>query len=112
MTQPTQLTGSYWAVEVPEGAFTWDIVKVDGKHYLAGDDDHGNMEIGTRPLPPGSWTLIGHVKDIPEDLAATIVERQGEGYKDYSGGFHHDIPCVSAVDSLRGLGNVVVIKKE
>lgn len=68
MTQPTLLTGSVYAVEVPEGAFTWD----NGKQYLAGDDDHGNMEIGTKPLPPGPWQLIGTVREVTNTQLAEI----------------------------------------
>ena len=70
----TKLTDSVYAVEVPEGAFTWDVLTVDDKQYLAGDDDHGNMEIGTQPLPPGPWRILCTTREATEEQAHQIVE--------------------------------------
>jgi hypothetical protein len=42
----------------------------------------GDMTI----LPPGTWEIVCTSKEATEEQAAQIVERDGNGYKDYAAG--------------------------
>jgi hypothetical protein len=124
---PTLLINNVYSVEVPEGAENFRILKFSQPQTFSYDysirkgDRCTKGLIAMVNLPPGSWQLIGHVNDITEELAATIVERDGDGYKDYSGGFHHDLPFPNAIASLNSLltskaldpnKNYVLLKKQ
>lgn len=83
-----------------------------------GSDFYYSEEI---PLEEGNWQLICTTKEITKEQAISIIDRNGEGWKDYDkDNFHHDIPFPDPLDSLRSLltekglnlnKNYVLIKK-
>jgi len=101
---PTNLRGDFYGVEVPEG-HTWDIVTVDGRSYLAGDDDHGMMQLLKTPLPPGTWQIICLSGECTEEQAAEVVGgKHGDSYLDWDAGNPFNArPCALAENSLSSL---------
>jgi len=118
----TNLREQYWAVEVPEGTKNFRIGKSARlKRRIFYDTDLNFFAIGQRiVLPPGTWSIVCTSKEVTCDHAHEIVERDGEGFKDYSQGFHHDIPFPDPVQSFETLltskgcdrdKNYLIIKK-
>lgn len=128
MTKPTNLINDVYGIEVPSMAFGFDINNYADESELMymlsmediADDANHEETLITKKLPPGTWQLIGTTKGITRAQASKIVEQQGIGWKDYNpGNFHHDLPFMVPLDSLRSLlaskgldkKNYVLIKK-
>jgi hypothetical protein len=111
---PTQLTGNYYAVTVPEGA---------EKPFFDGRQSIGfwlDGELRFIHLTSGSWQLIGTTKKVTEAQAKEIVEevklRGHLRYEDYTREFMWHETAVDSLTSLlasKGLepGKVVVVRK-
>lgn len=118
--KPTHLRAEFWAVEVPEDVHHFGIFNGNVFHYC-----EAGMSVSTKKtrinLPEGSWQIICTTKDCTEEQACEIVERDGDGFKDYDeNNFHHDIPFSFARQSLqsmlvtKGLNgqNYIILKKQ
>jgi hypothetical protein len=123
-----QLREQYWCMEVPEDAWVWipenfktDFVvsmgylvypKAGKKKWLSlpgmsgiklpGLDYNERIKAAIK-LPPGTWEIVCMTKAVARDHASEIVEQDGEGFRDYSGQFHHDIPFPDPLPSLASL---------
>ena len=99
----THLREKYWAVEVPEGAERFEVsIQDDGiPCYTYWYKD--NIDPTVICLPPGTWEIVCTSKEATRMQASEIVEQDGEGFKDYSEGFHHDIPFPEPLPSLASL---------
>lgn len=96
MIQPTLLIGKVYAVEVPEETLKAEIIDKESMPLVLMcyvKDEEGWFKPGVpvpKIIPAGNWQLIGNLKEITEEHAAQIVERDRggftgriEGYKDY-----------------------------
>jgi hypothetical protein len=54
-------------------------------------------------LAPGTWEIVCTSNAVTRMQASEIVEPDGERYKDYSEGFHHDMPFPDPMPSLASL---------
>ncbi len=114
----TQLTDNVFAIRMPKGAESCELRGAySGRPYPLLSFYGEGEAVG---LPAGDYEiLVFNTATMSEEDAAKIVERIGDGYKDYNTGkFHHDIPFPDAVNSLESLlrakgceGNWAVIKK-
>jgi hypothetical protein len=102
---PTLLINNVYAVEVPEGADNIRVSQLIGTPKLFADIPG---YLYAAKLPPGSWKLIGTIKEVTEDVAKGIVERthaggfgrSGEEFKNY---IKPSPVCFTALDSLNSL---------
>lgn len=122
-----ELRENYWAVEVPSDAGPANILTAFQPNTLSYEYSVEKAErcetglIAMIELPPGTWHIICTLKDATYTQAAQIVERDGDGFKDYDkDNFHHDLPFMSPFESLRSLmtakgcdvsKNFLIIKK-
>src|SRR5690349_6649711 len=110
MTQPIHLIGEFWCLELPEfGYDPWIINGGTGINWYGADKvfDLQGMAMtyseGIK-LPTGNWQFICISKECSEEVAASIVEQQESGYKDYDkNDFHWDLPFVEAKKSFDSL---------
>jgi hypothetical protein len=76
---PTLLINNVYAGEVPEGAENFRVMKFSQPETLSYDysivkgDRCTSGLIAMIDLPPGSWQLIGTVREMTEDVAKGIV---------------------------------------
>jgi len=100
-----ELRNKYWAVEAPEGATGFDVNQYGGgselNYWVV---EEGKQNLIVKDLPPGTYQIICTLKDATYTQAEQIVERDGDGFKDYNeDNFHHDLPFMSPFESLRSL---------
>lgn len=106
-----QLTDKFWAVEVPDDASKFRIIKFSSPETFSYDYSitrNGKSTSGLMAmvdLPPGSWQYLFTTKGCTEEDARKVVNVQGSGYEDY-----HDVtpdyfllPFAKATDSLESL---------
>jgi hypothetical protein len=75
MTQPIHLIGDVYAVEVPEGATAIEICNYglnDALEFV--HKIEGIAAYDCNDLPPGSWQVIGTVKEALKKVPMGIVE--------------------------------------
>lgn len=101
MTQPTHLIGSTYGLPIPEDAHGIDINKYANgselNYWLISGDKETLIVID---LPPGNWQLICTTKEVTEEQAKGIVEREEGEFKDYE---CDEAVYMYAANSLRSL---------
>lgn len=81
-----QILPDILAVEVPRDT-NFDIQNDQDGIFLAFYWD----EPITMPLPPGNWTILFTTDEMTEEQAAGIVEKDSNGYIDYSDDFPYNM---------------------
>jgi hypothetical protein len=101
---PTLLINNVYAGEVPEGATGFEIdnpLSPGDLVYYKGEPCIYNFRKIT--LPPGSWQLIGTVREMTEDVAKGIVEELPVGNRWYNYNGDRPVWWHTAKESLRSL---------
>ena len=82
-------------------------------HTGMGTDDY---DILRRPLPEGNWQLIGPLKDITEEQAMKIADKDPViGYTNYQFEYRSFLSAQNSLKSLAEFlsltGNVIILKR-
>ena len=69
-------SGEYLLVKVPEGQRYFDLYGNEAQQEIRYNEmpSPGKFKSVSIKLPPGSWQLIGHAKDVTEEQAREICE--------------------------------------
>jgi hypothetical protein len=110
----TPLPNNHYAIEVPEGARSFQIDNDMGQKVIWKEGEYGvSDEWIYEKLPPGSWEIISLASEISEEQIRGIVESYNDGglfCRDYA--LKSPVFGISAAASFRSLLTSLGLGKE